>query len=72
MLMPTSAPLAPPRRTPVPVVQGPQTAMVVGEDEIDCDEFGRILVRFHWDREGAISMRCRVSQQWAGRASARS
>lgn len=66
VLMPTSAPLAPPRRTPVPVVQGPQTAMVVGEDEIDCDEFGRILVRFHWDREGAISMRCRVSQQWAG------
>ncbi|MDO5659332.1 MAG: type VI secretion system tip protein TssI/VgrG, partial [Paracoccus sp. (in: a-proteobacteria)] len=65
-LMPASAPLAPPRRTPVPVVQGPQTAVVVGEDEIDCDEYGRVLVRFHWDLEGAISMRIRVSQQWAG------
>lgn len=66
VLMPASAPLAPPRKTPVPIVQGPQTAMVVGDGEIDCDEYGRVLVRFHWDLEGAISMRCRVSQQWAG------
>ena len=66
VLMPASAPLAPPRKTPTPIVQGPQTAMVVGEGEIDCDEYGRVLVRFHWDLEGAISMRCRVSQQWAG------
>ena len=65
-LMPDTAPMAPPRRTAVPVVHGPQTAMVVGEGEIDCDEFGRILVRFHWDLEGAHSMRCRVSQNWAG------
>ena len=64
-LMPVSAPLAPPRKTPTPVVQGPQTAMVVGEGEIDCDEFGRILVQFHWDLAGAQSMRCRVSQAWA-------
>jgi type VI secretion system secreted protein VgrG len=63
--VPLSAPFAPTRRTPVPVVQGPQTAMVVGDGEIDCDEFGRILVRFHWDLEGAHSMRCRVSQAWA-------
>ena len=46
---------------------GPQTAVVVGEGEIDCDEYGRILVRFHWDREGANSMRCRVAQLWAGK-----
>ncbi|WP_411840223.1 type VI secretion system Vgr family protein [Paracoccus sp. ME4] len=65
-LMPDTAPMAPPRRTAVPVVHGPQTAMVVGEGEIDCDAFGRILVRFHWDLEGAQSMRCRVSQNWAG------
>ncbi|WP_312525879.1 type VI secretion system tip protein TssI/VgrG [Paracoccus sp. (in: a-proteobacteria)] len=65
-LMPSSAPLAPPRRTAAPVVQGPQTAMVVGEGEIDCDEHGRILVRFHWDLHDAYSMRCRVSQNWAG------
>ncbi|AGT11150.1 type VI secretion system Vgr family protein [Paracoccus aminophilus] len=65
-MMPASAPMTPPRRTAVPVVQGPQTAMVVGDGEIDCDEFGRILVRFHWDLKDAYSMRCRVSQNWAG------
>ncbi|KIC37060.1 type VI secretion system Vgr family protein [Leisingera sp. ANG-M7] len=64
-LMPVTAPMVPPRVTPVPVVQGPQTAVVVGEGEIDCDEHGRILVHFHWDLEKAHSMRCRVSQNWA-------
>lgn len=38
---------------------------MVGEGEIDVDEFGRILVKFHWDLEAAHSMRCRVSQNWA-------
>ncbi|MBK4217703.1 type VI secretion system tip protein VgrG [Paracoccus caeni] len=65
-LMPDTAPMTSPKRTPVPVVEGPQTAVVVGDGEIDCDEFGRILVRFHWDLEGAKSMRCRVAQNWAG------
>jgi type VI secretion system secreted protein VgrG len=66
VLMPDTAPMMPPRRTPAAVVQGPQTAVVVGEGEIDCDEYGRILVRFHWDLANAYSMRCRVSQNWAG------
>jgi type VI secretion system secreted protein VgrG len=65
ILMPATAPLAPEFKTPVPTVLGPQTAIVVGEGEIDCDEHGRILVRFHWDLAGANSMRCRVSQNWA-------
>lgn len=65
-LMPDTAPMAAPRRIPAPVVEGPQTAVVVGDGEIDCDEFGRILVRFHWDLEDARSMRCRVAQNWAG------
>ncbi|AUH33593.1 type VI secretion system Vgr family protein [Paracoccus tegillarcae] len=65
-LMPDTAPMAPPKRTPLAIVQGPQTATVVGEGEIDCDEYGRILVRFHWDLANAYSMRCRVSQNWAG------
>jgi type VI secretion system secreted protein VgrG len=64
-LMPKSSPLVPPRRTAVPIIHGPQTAVVVGEGEIDCDEFGRILVRFPWDLKAAHSMRCRVSQNWA-------
>lgn len=63
--IPTTAPLAPERKTRIPVVHGPQTAVVVGEGEIDCDEYGRILVHFHWDLEKAYSMRCRVSQNWA-------
>ncbi|TKW64025.1 MAG: type VI secretion system tip protein VgrG [Paracoccus denitrificans] len=66
VLMPDTAPMVPPKRTPLAVVQGPQTAEVVGEGEIDCDEYGRILVRFHWDLQNAYSMRCRVSQNWAG------
>ena len=66
VLMPSDAPLMPERKTPRAAVAGPQTAVVVGEGEIDCDEYGRILVRFHWDLEGAHSMRCRVSQSWSG------
>ena len=60
-----------------PVVQGPQTAIVVdsqGRDgsqpdsqEIHVDSFGRIRVRFHWDRENKFSCFLRVAQIWAGR-----
>ena len=55
--------------TPRPLVHGPQTAVVVGKDgeEIDCDEHGRILVRFFWDRKNDQSMRCRVAQNWASK-----
>ncbi|SIO31012.1 type VI secretion system Vgr family protein [Vannielia litorea] len=67
LLTPVSAPWAPPRKTAQPRIHGPQTARVVGEGEIDCDEYGRILVRFHWDLADAYSMRCRVSQSWAGK-----
>ena len=67
VLMPSTAPFVPERRTHVPTVGGPQTAVVVGEGEIDCDEYGRILVHFHWDLAKAYSMRCRVSQNWASK-----
>ncbi|MGH1331699.1 MAG: type VI secretion system Vgr family protein [Paracoccaceae bacterium] len=67
LLMPVDAPLRPEVKTPRALVQGPQTATVVGDGEIDCDEFGRILVRFHWDLDKRFSMRCRVSQNWAGK-----
>lgn len=60
-------PVVPSPERAAPRVPGPQTAVVVGEGEIDCDDHGRILVRFHWDREGANSMRCRVAQIWAGK-----
>ncbi|WP_299684133.1 type VI secretion system tip protein TssI/VgrG [uncultured Tateyamaria sp.] len=67
VLMPDDTPLRPEQRTRIPRIQGPQTAFVVGDGEIDCDEFGRILVCYHWDLENAFSMRCRVSQNWAAR-----
>ena len=67
VLLRDDAPFVPERKTPRPIVHGPQTAFVVGEGEIDCDEHGRILVRFHWDLDDAYSMRCRVSQNWASK-----
>jgi type VI secretion system secreted protein VgrG len=36
-------------------------------EEIWVDKFGRIIVRFPWDRLGKCSCRVRVSQQWAGK-----
>ncbi len=67
LLMPAGTQMHPERKTAAAIVQGPQTATVVGEGEIDCDEYGRILVHFHWDLDKRYSMRCRVSQNWAGK-----
>ena len=56
-----------------PIVQGPQTAIVVGPagEEIWTDEYGRVKVQFHWDRYGEMnensSCWIRVSQLWAGK-----
>ena len=65
-------PFRPRRTTPIPVVDGIQTAVVVGPEgeEIYTDEHGRIKVQFHWDREGQhdenSSCWLRVSQSMAG------
>jgi type VI secretion system secreted protein VgrG len=62
-----------PCRTPKPVVQGPQTAVVVGPvgEEIYTDQYARVKCQFHWDRYGEAneSSSCwiRVSQLWAGK-----
>jgi type VI secretion system secreted protein VgrG len=62
------------RKTPKPVVQGPQTAVVVGPsgDEIFTDKYGRVKVQFHWDRYGKkndkSSCWVRVSSPWAGKS----
>ena len=50
----SALPFRPPRTTPKPVVQGTQTAVVVGPpgEEIFTDKYGRVKVQFHWDREG--------------------
>src|SRR3546814_16840739 len=61
----------PERLTRKPVVQGPQTAMVVGPSgaEIHTDKFGRVKVQFHRDRRGTSdensSCWIRVAQVWA-------
>ncbi len=72
---PTSFPYRPPRLTPKPYAPGPQTAIVVGlkdhpDEEIVCDEYGRVRVQFHWDREHNYneesSCWMRISNAWAG------
>ncbi|WP_269749927.1 type VI secretion system Vgr family protein [Polyangium fumosum] len=65
-------PYGPPRVTPTPRVQSIETATVVGPhgEEIHCDEFGRVRVHFHWDRESTMDEQSScwipVSQAWSG------
>ncbi|HTM50598.1 MAG TPA: type VI secretion system tip protein TssI/VgrG [Bryobacteraceae bacterium] len=62
-------PYRPPRLALRPVMQGPQTATVVGPagKEIHTDEFGRIKVQFPWDRrKQGLGCFVRVAQTWAG------
>jgi type VI secretion system secreted protein VgrG len=71
--IPADVPYRPARVTPKPIVQGPQTATVVGPagEEIFADKYGRVKVQFHWDREGQrdenSSCWIRVSHPWAGK-----
>ena len=71
--IPAKRPFRSPQVTPKPMVQGPQTAVVVGKsgEEIWTDKYGRVKVQFHWDRYGKMneSSSCwvRVSQLWAGK-----
>lgn len=61
-----------PLSTHRPLMDGPQIAMVTGPkgEEIHCDEYGRVKVRFLWDRYSEnnehSSAWLRVSQGWAG------
>jgi type VI secretion system secreted protein VgrG len=61
-----------PRRPARALQQVTETALVVGPEgqEIYTDEYGRVKVQFHWDREGRRDERSscwiRVSQAWAG------
>ncbi|AKT38693.1 type VI secretion system Vgr family protein [Chondromyces crocatus] len=62
----------PPLTMPKPKTNGVESATVVGpaKEEIHCDEFGRVRVHFHWDRESKMdeSSSCwiHVSQPWGG------
>jgi type VI secretion system secreted protein VgrG len=71
---PASQQFRPPRQTPRPFVQGPQTAVVTGPsgEEIYTDKYGRVKVHFHWDRNGDTKEKSscfvRVSSPWAGKS----
>ena len=60
--------------TPRPLIRGPQTARVAGESgqEVTTDQYGRIKVKFPWDRRTTedenSSCWIRVAQIWAGTA----
>ena len=63
----------PARTTPKSVVRGPHTAIVVGKsgEEIWTDKYGRVKLKFHWDRlsqsDENSSCWVRVAQVWAGK-----
>ncbi len=67
--MVSSVPFRPPRLAVKPTIKGTQTAIVVTDtpgEEIYPDKYGRVKVRFPWDREKKNSAWIRVSQSWAG------
>ncbi|MEZ4302032.1 MAG: type VI secretion system tip protein TssI/VgrG [Polyangiaceae bacterium] len=65
-------PYRPPLATKKPKIFGVQSAIVTGPrgEVVHTDEYGRVRVQFHWDREGKLdensSVWIRVSQAWAG------
>lgn len=70
---PADLPYTPDRQTPRPRIEGPQTAVVVGQegDEIFTDPHGRVKVQFYWDRDSKndpdSSCWVRVGSIWAGK-----
>lgn len=71
--IPAALPFRPQRTTPRPIVQGTQSAVVVGPagEEIFTDKYSRVKVQFHWDAEGKNNADsacwCRVGTPWAGK-----
>jgi type VI secretion system secreted protein VgrG len=69
---PSATKFHPPLTTPRPLIAGTQTATVVGKsgEEIWTDQYGRVVVQFHWDQLGksneTSSCWVRVAQGWAG------
>ncbi|UYZ83128.1 type VI secretion system tip protein VgrG [Entomomonas sp. E2T0] len=71
VLSPRDVPYRPAKLYPKPKVLGTQTAIVTGAagEEIYCDEYGRVKIQCHWDREGNYdensSHWVRVASNWA-------
>lgn len=72
VVIPAATQFRPAQRTPWPRTHGPQTARVMGPEgqSIWTDQYGRVKVKFHWDRLGkeddTSSCWVRVSSAWAG------
>lgn len=72
-VIPKTEPYRAPQVTPWPAVAGLHTAVVTGPkgEEIHTDEYGRIKVQFHWDREGkndeVTTCWVRVAMPWTGK-----
>src|SRR5262249_20816427 len=70
---PAALPYRPARATPKPAIPGVQTATVVGPsgNDVFVDKYGRVKVKFHWDRDTATGPKnscwLRVGQVWAGK-----
>ncbi len=69
VVQPADVPVRPAPRGPKPRIPGVQTALVVGPkgEEIHTDERGRVLLKFHWDRDPdreAPTAWVRVAQMW--------
>ncbi len=71
--LPLASTYRPQRKALRPHIPGSQTAVVVGKagEEIWTDQYGRIKVQFHWDRDGKndenSSCWVRVAQMWTGK-----
>lgn len=71
--VPADVPYRPPPPGRKPIVEGPQTAVVVGKsgEEIYTDSHLRVKVQFHWDRCGSFDEKSscwvRCAQPWAGK-----
>ncbi|WP_341520543.1 type VI secretion system tip protein VgrG [Pseudomonas sp. G.S.17] len=69
--IPGLTPFRPPLKHPKPRILGSQHAIVSGPpgEEIHCDAYGRVKVKFYWDREGVqdehASCWLRVATGWA-------
>jgi type VI secretion system secreted protein VgrG len=72
--IPATVPFVPRQITGRSVITGLQTAFVIDEsssgnsEEIWPDKFGRVRVRFNWDREAKYACWVRVVQPWAGKS----
>jgi type VI secretion system secreted protein VgrG len=72
--LPGQTPFRPRRKTVKPMIASSQTAIVTGPEaeEIHTDKYGRVKVKFHWDRrtdkhkDGNMSCWIRVAQNQAG------